>query len=114
MGGTASCDACRCLLEWMHCARRTRHKPKMSVTLVKSAQFDDIVAAESAGREGRDSGGNAPGSGSEDGSGGLTSLVGPRHYVGGGGPGSRRASRLNWSARAMGSFSTAASVPRIL
>ena len=68
---------------------RTRHKPKMSVTLVKSPHFDDIVAAENAGREGRE--GGATGSAAEDsGSMGNTNgLRGPRHYVGGGGPGSR-------------------------
>lgn len=54
----------------------------MSVTLVKSPQFDDIVAAESAGREGGEA------CSSED-AGAMGSLVGPRHYVGGGGPGSR-------------------------
>ncbi len=57
----------------------------MSVTLVKSPHFDDIVAAENAGREGRD--GVATGSAAEDS--GMSGLRGPRHYVGGGGPGSR-------------------------
>ncbi len=63
----------------------------MSMTLVKSARFDDIVAAEIAGREGRD--GGVMGSAAEDIIGSTGSMGSLRHYVGGSGPEGVRGSR---------------------
>ena len=55
----------------------------MSVTLAKSAQFDDVVASEIAEREGRE--GGVLGSAAED-IGRMGSMGSLRHHVGGSGP----------------------------
>lgn len=68
---------------------RTRHKPKMSVTLIKSPQFDDILSAESAGNENRDGGSNSNMSRGSDANATAGMHVGPRQYVGGPAPGRR-------------------------
>lgn len=71
---------------------RIRHKPKMSVTLIKSPQFDDILLAESAANENRDVSSNSSVSRGCDASGAPGMHVGPRQYVGGPAPGRRHVS----------------------
>lgn len=69
---------------------RTRHKPKMSVTLVKSPEFDDILAAESAGKESRDGSSSCNTHKGYDDEQSSGFHVGPRQYVGRPGPGHRQ------------------------